>query len=128
MGQVLLVDDTAFIRMSLTSILTEAGHEVVGEANDGLEAIQQYKKLMPDLVIMDITMPVMNGIESLKEIITFDSDAQIIMCSAMNQQKVVVEAIESGAKDFLVKPFNENCVLETLNRVLHINHNSFKSN
>ncbi|AIF43667.1 response regulator [Virgibacillus sp. SK37] len=125
MGLVLLVDDTAFIRMNLASILTKAGHEVVGEAMNGLEAIQQYKKLRPDLVIMDITMPVMSGIEALKEIIRFDSDAHIIMCSAMNQQKVVVEAIESGAKDFLVKPFNENCVQETLNRVLHINNKSF---
>ncbi|WP_010649143.1 response regulator [Oceanobacillus massiliensis] len=119
MANILVVDDAKFIRTTLTSMLESNGHHVVGEAENGQEAIELYKKLKPDLVTMDITMPVMNGIESIKGIKSIEDRATIIVCSAMGQQKVVVEAIEAGAKDFIVKPFDENRVLDTVNRVLN---------
>ncbi len=118
LARILVVDDAKFMRMKLSTLLERQNHEVVGFAENGLEAVEMYKKLQPDLVTMDITMPVMNGIEAIKEIIDFDQDAKIIVCSAMGQQKVVVEAIELGAKDFIIKPFNETNVLETVSQVL----------
>ncbi|GAA0496267.1 chemotaxis protein CheY [Salinibacillus aidingensis] len=119
MGKVLVVDDAQFMRLTLSNILTKGGHEVVGEASDGQEAIDLYKQLQPELVTMDITMPNLDGMDAAEAIIENDPDARIIMCSAVGQQKVVVQAIQLGAKDFIVKPFDESRVLDTINRVLH---------
>jgi two-component system chemotaxis response regulator CheY len=118
MANILIVDDAAFMRMMLRDILIKGGHEVVGEAANGLEAIDQYGKLKPDLVTMDITMPEMEGIEALKRIKTDDPKARIIMCSAMGQQGMVVQAIQAGAKDFVVKPFQGDRVLEAVSKAL----------
>ncbi|GAA0417756.1 MAG: response regulator [Bacillota bacterium] len=120
MAKILVVDDAKFMRVTLSTILTSEQHEVVGEAENGEEAIKLYQELQPDLVTMDITMPVMNGIDAIKEICRINKNAMIIVCSAMGQQKVVVEAIESGAKDFIIKPFDEDRVLDTVNRVLNL--------
>ncbi|PAV29379.1 two-component system response regulator [Virgibacillus profundi] len=118
MAKILVVDDAKFMRVTLAAMLEQGHHEIIGEAENGKEAIERYKELQPELFTMDITMPVMNGIDAIKEIMELDSNAKIIVCSAMGQQKVVVEAIESGAKDFIVKPFDENRVFETVDRVL----------
>lgn len=99
-------------------MVKKGNHEVVGEAENGEEAVRLYRELQPDIVTMDITMPVMNGIEAIREIMKINSNANIIVCSAMGQQKVVVEAIEAGAKDFIIKPFDESRVLETIDRIL----------
>ena len=118
MARILIVDDAKFMRMTLSNILIKANHEIVGEGENGLEAVTLFEKEQPDLVTLDITMPEKNGIQALKEIKEKYPDAKIIMCSAMGQQKMVVEAIEAGAKDFIVKPFDENRVLEAVGRVL----------
>ncbi|SDJ70397.1 response regulator [Sediminibacillus albus] len=118
MANILIVDDAKFIRVTLSGILKNGGHTVVGEAENGEQAVELYKQLTPDLVTMDITMPGKNGMEAMQEIKEFNQTAKVIMCSAMGQQKLVVEAIELGAKDFIVKPFDENRVLEAVNRVL----------
>jgi len=115
--KVLIVDDAAFMRMLLKDIVTKAGYEVVGEASNGAEAVEKYKELKPDIVTMDITMPEMNGIEATKEIMKLDPNANIIMCSAMGQQMMVVEAIQAGAKDFIVKPFQQGRVVEALSKI-----------
>jgi len=117
-GKVLVVDDAAFMRMMIKDILTKNGFEVVGEAVDGADALAKYKELAPDLVTMDITMPEMDGISSLKEIKKHDPSAKVIMCSAMGQQGMVIDAIQAGAKDFIVKPFQADRVLEAINKVL----------
>ncbi len=117
-ARILIVDDAKFMRMTLSNILIKANYEVVGEAENGVQAVELFEKEKPDLVTMDITMPELNGIEALKEIKSKFADAKIIMCSAMGQQKMVVEAIEAGAKDFIVKPFDENRVIEAITRVL----------
>lgn len=118
MANILIVDDAAFMRMMLKDILTKGGHTVVGEAGNGLEAIEQYGKLRPDLVTMDITMPEMEGIDALKRIKQNDPSARVIMCSAMGQQGMVVQAIQAGAKDFIVKPFQSDRVLDAIKKVL----------
>ncbi|MGD6842145.1 response regulator [Bacillus infantis] len=118
MARILIVDDAKFMRLTLTSILKKAEHEIVGEAENGREAIDLYRELKPELVTMDITMPEMSGLEAMKEIKQEFPDAKVVMCSAMGQQKMVVEAIEAGAKDFIVKPFDEGRVLDAVNRVL----------
>ncbi len=115
---ILIVDDAAFMRMMIKEILTKNGFEVVGEASDGLEAIEKYKELKPDLITMDITMPEMDGISALKEIKKLDSNAKIIMCSAMGQQAMVIDAIQAGAKDFIVKPFQADRVIEAISKAL----------
>ncbi len=115
--KVLIVDDAAFMRMLLKDIITKAGYEVVGEASNGAEAVEKYKELKPDIVTMDITMPEMNGIEATKEILKIDPNANVIMCSAMGQQMMVVEAIQAGAKDFIVKPFQQGRVVEALSKI-----------
>jgi len=115
---VLIVDDTKFLREKLKEILQNSGFSVVGEAENGVEAVELYKQLKPDLVTMDITMPKMNGIEAVKLIKEQFPNAKIIMCSAIGQQKMVVEAIEAGAKDFIVKPFDDLRVLEAVKHVL----------
>ncbi|AUJ26515.1 MULTISPECIES: response regulator [Virgibacillus] len=120
MAKILVVDDANFLRAALASILKKKNHEIVGEAENGKEAVRLYQELEPDIVIMDITMPVMNGIEAMKKIIELDPKASVIMCSAMGQQKVVFEAIELGAKDFIVKPFDDNRVHDTIERVIHL--------
>ncbi len=118
MAKILIADDAKFMRLTLASMVKKGNHEVVGEAENGEEAVRLYKELQPDIVTMDITMPVMNGIEAIREIMKINSNANIIVCSAMGQQKVVVEAIEAGAKDFIIKPFDESRVLETIDRIL----------
>ncbi len=115
---ILVVDDAAFMRINLKNILEKGGYEVVGEAENGSDAFNKYKDLKPDLVTMDITMPEMDGIEAVKKIKEFDGEANIIMCSAMGQQSMVVEAIEAGAKDFIVKPFEDDRVLEAVEKAL----------
>lgn len=116
--KVLIVDDAAFMRMMIKNILGKAGYEIVGEAENGAQAVTKYKELKPDLVTMDITMPEMDGITAVKEIMKTDSSAKIIMCSAMGQQAMVIDAIQAGAKDFIVKPFQPNRVLEAVQKVV----------
>ena len=118
MTKVLIVDDAAFMRMMLKDILTKNGIEVVGEAVNGFEAVDKYRELMPDIVTMDITMPEKDGITAVKEIRTIDPKANVIMCSAMGQQPMVLEAIQAGAKDFVVKPFQADRVIDSINKVL----------
>lgn len=115
---ILIVDDAAFMRMMIKDILTKNGYNVVGEAENGLKAIEKYNETKPDLILMDITMPEMDGIQALKKIKEMDSSANIIMCSAMGQQAMVIEAIQSGAKDFIVKPFQADRVLEAVKKVV----------
>lgn len=119
MARILIVDDAKFMRMTLSNILSKANHEIVGEGENGREAIELYRKLNPDLVTLDITMPEMSGLDAIKEIKKEFPQAKVIMCSAMGQQKMVVESIEAGAKDFIVKPFDEGRVLDAVNRVLN---------
>lgn len=116
--RILVVDDAAFMRMMIKNILTKFGYEVVGEAENGAIAAQMYAELKPDLVTMDITMPEMDGIEAVKSIRSIDPNAVIIMVSAMGQQAMVMEAIQAGAKDFIVKPFQQDRILQAIERVL----------
>lgn len=116
--RVLVVDDAAFMRMMLSDHLTKAGFEVVGQAENGLVAITKFKELRPDLVTMDITMPEMDGIQAVKEIRKIDPSARIVMCSAMGQQHMVMEAIQAGAKDFIVKPFDPTRVVQAVTKAL----------
>jgi len=118
MTRVLIVDDAAFMRMMLKDILTKNGLEVVGEAVNGAEAVEKYNELKPDVVTMDITMPEKDGITAVKEIKSMHPDAKVIMCSAMGQQPMVLEAIQAGAKDFVVKPFQADRVMESINKVV----------
>ena len=115
---VLICDDAAFMRMMIKDILTKNDYNVVGEAENGQKAVEKYNELQPDLVLMDITMPEMDGIQALKAIREADPKAVVIMCSAMGQQAMVIEAIQSGAKDFIVKPFQADRVLEAVQKVL----------
>lgn len=115
---ILVVDDAAFMRMMVKDILTKNGYNVVGEAQNGTEAIAKYKELKPDLVTMDITMPDMDGISALRQIHEFDPNARVLMCSAMGQQAMVIEAIQNGAKDFIVKPFQADRVLEAVKKAI----------
>lgn len=117
-NRVLIVDDAAFMRMMLKDILNKNGYDVCGEACNGNEALEKYKELKPDLVTIDITMPEKDGISALKDIMAFDSNAKCVMCSAMGQQAMVIEAIQSGAKDFIVKPFQADRVLESIRKIL----------
>mgnify|MGYP005992861053 FL=1 len=118
MANVLVVDDAKFMRLTIGNILTKSNHTVIGEAENGKDAVSLYRDHQPDLVTMDITMPEMNGIEAVREIVKEYPKAKIIMCSARGQQRLIVEAIEAGAKDFIVKPFDEGRVLEAVKRVL----------
>ncbi len=117
MKRVMVVDDAAFMRLNLKNILKDV-YEVVGEAQNGQEAVTMYQDLKPDIVIMDITMPVMDGLEAIRAIKKTDTAAKIIVCSAMGQQKMIIEAIEAGAKDFIVKPFKEARVLEAIKKIV----------
>ena len=115
---ILICDDAAFMRMMIKDILTKNGYTVVGEAENGAKAVEKYAELKPDLVLMDITMPEMDGIQALKKIKEADPSATVIMCSAMGQQAMVIESIQSGAKDFIVKPFPADRVLEAVRKVV----------
>ena len=115
---VLICDDAAFMRMMIKDILMKNGYNIVGEAEKGFKAIDKYIETRPDLVMMDITMPDMDGIQALKKIKAIDPNANVIMCSAMGQQAMVIESIQSGAKDFIVKPFQQDRVLEAVKKVI----------
>lgn len=115
---VLVCDDAVFMRTLLSDILQQAGFNVVGEAETGALAVERYKELRPDIVTMDIVMPDMGGIDAVRAITTFDPAARVVMCSAMGQQALVVEAIQAGARDFVVKPFQPARVIEAIHRVL----------
>ena len=118
MAKILIVDDAAFMRMMVKDALKKGGYEDVEEAEDGADAVAKYKELHPDLVIMDITMPNMDGLEALKAIKADDGDAKVVMCSAMGQESMVIEAIKSGAKDFIVKPFKPERILSTVSNII----------
>jgi len=115
---ILIVDDAAFMRMMIKDVLVKNGFTIAGEAENGLKAVDKYKELSPELVIMDITMPDVDGIQAVKEIKKIDPSAKIIMCSAMGQQAMVIEAIQAGAKDFIVKPFQAERIIEAVKKVL----------
>ena len=115
---ILIVDDAAFMRMMIKDILTKNGYNIAAEAENGKIAVDKYNEVKPDLVLMDITMPEMDGIQALKAIKGADPNATVIMCSAMGQQAMVIEAIQSGAKDFIVKPFQAERVLEAVKKVI----------
>ena len=115
---ILVCDDAAFMRMMIKDILSKNGYNVAGEAENGLVAIEKYKEVSPDLVLMDITMPEMDGIQALKEIKKVDAGAKVIMCSAMGQQAMGIESIQAGAKDFIVKPFQADRVIEAVKKVV----------
>ena len=115
---ILICDDAAFMRMMIKDILTKNGYNIAGDAENGAKAVEKYNELKPDLVLMDITMPEMDGIEALKKIKAGDPNAMVIMCSAMGQQAMVIESIQSGAKDFIVKPFQADRVIEAVKKVI----------
>lgn len=115
---ILICDDAAFMRMMIKDILTKNGYNVAGEAENGVKAVEKYKETNPDLVLMDITMPEMDGIQALREIKKVNSSAMVIMCSAMGQQAMVIESIQAGAKDFIVKPFQAERVIEAVKKVV----------
>ncbi len=117
-ANVMIVDDAAFMRMMLKDILTKNGFTVVGEAENGAVAVEMYGQIKPNLTVMDITMPEMDGLQAVKEIRKRDPQARIVMCSAMGQQSMVIEAIQSGAKDFVVKPFQAERVIEAITKAL----------
>ncbi len=116
--KILIVDDAAFMRMMLKDILTEAGYEIAGEMEDGKDVVTRYRELRPDLVTMDIIMSEVDGITAVKELMNEDNDAKILMVSAMGQQPLVKEAIDSGARGYIVKPFNPQKVVEEVKRIL----------
>ncbi len=120
MNNVLIVDDASFMRLSLKTMLEKNGFEVAGEAENGLEAIKLYSKLRPDFVTMDITMPELDGIQALKSILEIDQKAKVIILSAMGQESKVREAVLSGAKTFIVKPFKEEHLIQTLKKLAGI--------
>ena len=115
---IMICDDAAFMRMMIKDILSKNGYNIAAEAENGAVAVEKYKEVSPDLVLMDITMTEMDGIQALKSIKAYDPNASIIMCSAMGQQAMVIEAIQSGAKDFIVKPFQADRVLEAVKKVV----------
>ena len=116
--RILITDDAAFMRMMLKDILTKNGYEVAGEAENGKVSLEKYKELNPDLVLMDITMPEVDGLTALKNIKATDSSAKVVMCSAMGQQNMVIDAIQSGALDFIVKPFQPDRVIEAVKKAI----------
>lgn len=115
---VLIVDDVAFVRKTLREIFTEAGYTVVGEATDGADAVQQYAKLRPDVVTMDVVMPQMSGIDATRKILKSDPTARVVIISAMGQENLIMEAVNVGARDYILKPFTAADVLKTIERAL----------
>ena len=118
MTRVLIADDASFMRQMIRDIIEPEGYEVVGEASDGVEVLEKFKELQPDLTMMDIVMPKRSGIDAVKGIVALDPKAQVVMCSALGQEALVMEAIQAGAKDFIVKPFKPDAVVTTLAKVL----------
>ena len=118
MARVLVVDDAAFMRKMVSDALAKGGHEVVGEASNGVEAIARFQELKPDLMTLDITMPEKDGLAALAEIVAADPSARVVMCSALGQESKVLEAIKLGAKDFVVKPFQPARVIEAVGKAL----------
>jgi two-component system, chemotaxis family, chemotaxis protein CheY len=118
MARVLVVDDAAFMRKMVSDALAKGGHEVVGEAGNGVEAVAQFQSLQPDLVTLDITMPEKDGLSALADIVAADPSAKVVMCSALGQESKVLEAIKLGAKDFVVKPFQPDRVIEAVGKAL----------
>jgi two-component system chemotaxis response regulator CheY len=118
MARVLVVDDAAFMRKLVSDVLVEGGHEVVGEAGDGAEAVSRFQELRPEVMTLDITMPEKDGLTALREIIELDPSARVVMCSALGQERKVLESIKAGAKDFVVKPFQPERVLEAVGKAL----------
>ena len=118
MAKILVVDDAAFMRMMVKDTLTKGGYDDIYEAVDGADAVEKFKEIQPDLVIMDITMPNMDGLEALKEIKQIDGGANVVMCSAMGQESMVIDAIKSGAKDFIVKPFKPDRIIKTVSSIV----------
>ena len=118
MARVLVVDDAAFMRKMVTDALSGGGHEIVGEAGNGAEAVQRYQELRPEVMTLDITMPEKDGIAALQEIIAIDPSAKVIMCSALGQESKVLESIKLGAKDFVVKPFQPDRVLGAVEKAM----------
>ncbi len=119
--KIILVDDLSFMRDAIRSIVEKENITVVGEAENGSEAVQLYSELSPDIVLMDITMPVMDGLESLKHIRAYDSGAKVIMCSALGQQKYIIKAIQLGARDFILKPFKPARIISAITKAVGIN-------
>jgi two-component system, chemotaxis family, chemotaxis protein CheY len=119
-ASILIVDDAMFMRVTLRNILTKEGHEIVGESDNGEDAVARYLELRPDIVTMDITMPKMDGIAAVRGILAADPTARIVMCTAMGQKNMVLEAIQAGAKDFIVKPFQPERVIEGINKALGV--------
>ncbi len=116
--KILIADDLSFMRMIQREILSERGYTVVGEASDGIQAVERYRALRPDLVVLDITMPNMNGLEAMRKIFEIDPKARVIMCSALGQQNLIVEAIKAGVRDFIVKPFKPERILSAIEKAL----------
>ena len=118
MAKRLIVDDAAFMRMTIKKMLEAHNHIVIGEAENGIEAVKKFAELLPDVVLLDITMPEMNGVDALKRIKEMDKDAKVVICSAMGQQTMVAQAIQYGAKDFIVKPFQEDRLIAAVEKVM----------
>jgi two-component system, chemotaxis family, chemotaxis protein CheY len=118
MARILVVDDAAFMRKMVSDALTKGGHEVIGEAANGAEAIERFQELKPEVMTLDITMPEMDGLSALREIIGLDPSARVVMCSALGQESKVLESIRLGAKDFVVKPFQPDRVLDAVGKAL----------
>ena len=119
---ILICDDAAFMRMMIKDILVKNGYNIAGEAENGVKAVEKYQETKPDLVLMDITMPEMDGIQALKKIKAIDANASVVMCSAMGQQAMVIESIQSGARDFIVKPFQPDRVIEAVKKAVERYH------
>ena len=118
MARILVADDASFMRQMIREIVEEEGFEVCGEASDGIEVIEAFRRLHPDIVTMDIVMPRKSGIDAVRQIIELDPGACVVMCSALGKETLVSEAIQAGAKDFIVKPFKPECVIDTINKAL----------
>ena len=118
-ARVLIADDASFMRQMIREIIEPEGHEVVGEATNGIEAVELYGELQPDLVTMDIVMPKRSGIDAVKQILAADANACVVMCSALGQETLVMEALQAGAKDFIVKPFKPERVIEAITKVIN---------
>lgn len=118
MAKIMIADDTAFMRAMIRELLTGSGHEIVAEAKNGVEAVRMYQAIQPDVLTLDITMPEMDGVTALRSIRSMDPGARVIMCSAMGQHAMVLDAIQAGAKDFVVKPLQQRRLLDAIERVL----------